>query len=145
MLTEVIYTLGESTLDYDPSIPCLIFKHRGFMVSSEFRTFLNKALELIKEKKQKHEVFGWVSNLVESDVFQEEDMLWVANDFNPLAYQTGLRYVAFVLTEDEYALASVSAETYQDYSEKEMGERIIHQNFKDEESAKNWLREVLSN
>lgn len=144
MQTEVLYTLGKSILDYDPSIPCLTFKHKGFMISSEFRTFLNKALELIKEKKQEHEIFGWVSNLAESDAFLEEDMLWVANDFNPRAYQAGLRYVAFVLTEDEYALANVSAETYTEYSLEEMGEQIVNRNFTDEELAKAWLREVLN-
>ncbi|GAA0195862.1 hypothetical protein GCM10009122_60190 [Fulvivirga kasyanovii] len=145
MQTIRLYTLGKSTLEYDVAVPCLIFRHIGFMDSTEFRTFLNKALELAVERKEEGEMFGWVTNLTESDAFLEEDMVWAANDFEKQAHEKGLRAVAFVLNQDAYALSSISGEIFVESSEERGSEEVKHMNFKDEESAKAWLKEVLNN
>ncbi|GAA0195878.1 hypothetical protein GCM10009122_60210 [Fulvivirga kasyanovii] len=144
MKIETFYTQGESTLNYDPSVPCIIVNNVGFATSEEFRALLNKGLEFLIEKQKIHGKIGWLSNLVQADAYSEDDMKWVATDFDARAYEAGVRHVSFVLAEDAYAFANFSAETYQKYSQEEIGEKIVIRNFKDEASAKAWLREVLS-
>ncbi|GAA0195855.1 hypothetical protein GCM10009122_60180 [Fulvivirga kasyanovii] len=144
MKIERLYSIGAYTVDYDPSVPCLIIDNVGFITSQEFRTLLDKSLEIFEEKKKIHGKMGWLPNLTKADVFLEDDMKWMASYFNPRAHKAGLRHMAFVLSEDEYAAASFSVESYQEYSEEEVGDQIINRNFKDEESAKAWLREVLN-
>ena len=40
------------TLEYDPSVPCVIATFNGFMSSEQFREFLTAGLDLMIEKKK---------------------------------------------------------------------------------------------
>ncbi|MBL6447707.1 hypothetical protein JMN32_15420 [Fulvivirga sp. 29W222] len=142
MQTEILYQLEESIIEYDPSVPCIIGRHIGFHMSNEFRQFLDKGLELMVEKMKEHGKVAWVANLHQSDVIIEEDNIWAAEDWTPRALKAGICHTAFVLHEDEYALANMNQEVYQDQIAKNQNEMIIGR-FKDEESAKAWLREML--
>lgn len=145
MKTEALYTLGESTIVYDPSVPCMIATHVGFQTSEEFRTFLNKGLELMIEKIKEKGTMAWLPNIRNFDALDERDLQWAAADWNERAYLAGIKHVAFVLADDDYDLATIGAETYVEagQSQKEKPQMTTRM-FKDEESAKAWLREVLN-
>ncbi|MBL6446708.1 hypothetical protein JMN32_10320 [Fulvivirga sp. 29W222] len=143
MSVTTIYTMGKSRIEYDPSVPCLIARHIGFELSHEHREFLNKGLELLIEKKKEQGKIAWVPDLRLSDAIMEEDSMWAVNDWSPRALAAGVKHVAFILSEDEFALASMASETYNDAIKND--EQMQVGNFRDEESAKEWLRESFSN
>lgn len=144
MQIEILYTLGESIIEYDPSVPCIIGRHIGFHLSSEFRQFLNKGFELMVEKMGEQEKMAWVANLKQSDVITEDDNVWAAEDWTSRLLEAGIHHIAFVLHDDEYALANLSEEIYKNQITHNKKGMVAGQ-FKDEVSAKNWLREALSN
>ncbi|GAA0195849.1 hypothetical protein GCM10009122_60170 [Fulvivirga kasyanovii] len=120
-------------------------RHVGFLDGAEIRYCLNKGLELMIEKRKEYGRIAWLVDLREGDAVAEADLQWIAADWNARLLEAGICYVAFVLSEDDYAFSSVSAESYQGFSEEEVGDQVINRNFQNEESAKAWLREVLSN
>lgn len=139
-----LYTIRDTSIFYDPSVPCLLAVHVGFMTHLEFREFLDIALDLMKEKKKEHGKMAWMVNLRKSDAANSEDISWLISDWNVRYSQLGMKYVAFVVPEDEYTMGSMNAELYTEASGKENSEKVIIKMFKNEESGKVWLREVLN-
>lgn len=145
-MQTTLYTLGESTIGLDPSVPCLVIKQVGFLTSEEFRQLQEKALDLYIAKKKEHGKLASISNIEKSDAIDMESLKWAAEDLAPRHYQAGNRYSAVILPEDEYALASMNAEIFMEESGKKITEpQMETRMFKDEESAKIWLREALNN
>ncbi|GAA0195893.1 hypothetical protein GCM10009122_60230 [Fulvivirga kasyanovii] len=143
MQTIRLYTLGESTIDFDPSVPCIVVKQIGFLTSDEFREIQEKALDLYVVKKKEYGKLAWLSNIQESDAVEMESLKWAAEDLTPRSYQAGNRYSAVVLPEEEYTMASMNAEIYTEESVRKANEQKIETRmFKDEASAKMWLRMV---
>lgn len=95
------------------------------------------------EKMSESGKMAWVANLQESDVITEEDNVWAAEDWTARILKKGISYIAFVLHEDEYTLANMSQEIYEEQITQNKNEMVVGR-FKDEESAKAWLREVLN-
>lgn len=52
--SEVIrlHTKENGTLDYDASVPCIIFSPIGFLTDEEFKAFLNLGLQIMIERKK---------------------------------------------------------------------------------------------
>ncbi|WP_221408956.1 hypothetical protein [Ohtaekwangia koreensis] len=48
-----LHTQKYGTLDYDPSVPCIIATHFGYATNDEFRSLLNLGLSYAIEKKKK--------------------------------------------------------------------------------------------
>lgn len=140
MKGNILYKLEESTIEYDSSVPCIIARHVGFLLSEEFRQFINIELELMIEKKKVHRTIASLTNLKASDAITEEDTAWAAEDWTPRALKAGITHLAFVVNDDVYNLSTISAETYSDHISHKNA--IIVAYFKDEESAKIWLRSV---
>jgi hypothetical protein len=46
------------SLEFDPSVPCVVATFVGFMTSDQFRQFLMRGLDLMIEKKKKQERFS---------------------------------------------------------------------------------------
>lgn len=146
METNILFTLGESTINYDPAVPCLVARYVGFHTIEEFRQFMNKGLELLIEKKKVHGRIGWLPDIREGDAQADDGLEWVATDWTIRALAAGISHVAFVLPEDDYTIPEMNAETYAETAQAEIdGEQMTTRMFKDEASAKAWLREALSN
>ena len=142
MQTMRLYTLGESTIDFDPSVPCIVVKQIGFLTSDEFREIQEKGLDLYAVKKKEYGKLAWLSNIQESDAVEMESLKWAVEELTPRCYQAGNRYSAVVLPEEEYSMASMNAETFEENMDQK--EPLLNiRRFKDEELAKAWLREVL--
>ena len=143
-MQTTLYTQGASTIDFDPSVPCLVISQVGFLTGEEFRQLQEKALELYMAKKKEHGKLASISNIIESDAIDMESLKWAAEDLAPRHYQAGNRYSAVILPEDEYALATMNAEIFMEESGKKTTEPHMETRmFKDIKSAKAWLEEVL--
>jgi hypothetical protein len=51
MITR-IYEKEYVTIDYDPSVPCLVATTLKFMLLEEFKSYLDFALDFMKERKK---------------------------------------------------------------------------------------------
>ena len=142
MRTILHSTRNVSTIEYDPTVPCLIDTVTEFLYSAEFREHMNKGLELLIEKKKDHGEIGWLANTKSIVVFQEDDTKWIIEDWHPRLVEAGIRHIAMVLPEDELVLMSndVFDENYNTPVDK-----LTIKLFKDLDSAREWLMKSLKN
>lgn len=145
MESDILYSINESTTTYEPSVPCIITRHKGFLTDEEFRPWMENALELFIEKKEEKGQMGWITDGSEADALSEQSLMWLAEDLNVRCFNSGLTHLALILPEDKYAMGGMNADIYCEESKAKSTDKIITQFFKDEESAKAWLREALSN
>ncbi|WP_185155858.1 hypothetical protein, partial [Fulvivirga kasyanovii] len=112
-----------------------------FMTSDEFREQMNVGLQLLKEKKSEMSKIAWLADARNQEVISQEDIAWIASNWNARVFEVGVRHIALVPAEDE--LSSMSIETYIDSSEgAKLTKGLIIRQFIDVESAKKWLRDM---
>lgn len=136
-----LHTQDHGTLDYDPSVPCIIATHIGFMLDDEFKSFLNLGLEFMIEKKKIHGKIAWLPDTTQMAGSAVEE--WTVNNWNPRALASGIEYVAFVLSDNVFGQMQVHNYVdliAEDQSDRKMKTKV----FTDLKSAKDWLRESLS-
>ena len=127
------------TLEYDPAVPCITATFNGFMNSDQFKSFLNKGLDLLIEKKKVHGKILWLADTRNHVVQPEKDTNWVAEDWNVRALKAGIRHVAFVLPVNAFGGAAVK-----NYAKKnEVQEnRMIVEMFQEVSTAKEWFQKI---
>ncbi|WP_333819197.1 hypothetical protein [Ohtaekwangia sp.] len=128
-------------VEYDASIPCIVLTVSGFMTSEQFRFLLNKGLEHYITKKKDHDKLLWVADTRKHAVHSDEDMRWVADDWNPRALAAGLRYMAFVLPENVFG--DLTLKKYAQHTEKR-NDDLVMEMFGDLQAAKAWCKEVVA-
>ncbi|HTJ48470.1 MAG TPA: hypothetical protein VL443_03370 [Cyclobacteriaceae bacterium] len=140
MRTILHSTRSVSTIEYDPTVPCLIDTVTEFLYSVEFKEHMNKGLELLIEKKKDHGEIGWLANTKSVVVFPDDDTKWIIEDWFPRLVEAGIRHIAMVLPEDELVLMSndVFDENYD-----EVAKELVIKHFKDIDSAREWLAKSL--
>jgi hypothetical protein len=127
------------TLEYDATVPCITATFNGFMNSEQFRSFLNKGLDYLIEKKKNHDIILWLADTSKHVVQPDADTTWVANEWNPRAIKRGIRHIAFVLPESVFG--SMSVKKYTENSEKK-GDEMIVQMFGTVQTAKDWFKKI---
>lgn len=139
MITR-IYEREYVTLDYDPSVPCIVATHLKFMLVEEFKSHLDFALDFMKGKIKETGRMLFLADTTLSPAADTEAVKWTAEDWTPRALEAGIKHVAFVLPENEWSKMSVD-----EYTEagKKNGMDITY--FQDLESAKNWFRDMSIN
>lgn len=125
------------TLEYDSTVPCITATFNGFMSSEQFRSFLNKGLDYLIEKKKLHDKILWLADTRKHVVQPDKDTTWVAESWNPRALQGGIHHVAFVLPENVFGNASVKR--YADGNAKQKDQMEV-QMFGDLDAAKKWFK-----
>ncbi len=60
-------------LEYDSTVPCITASFNGFMSSEQFRSFLNKGLQLLIEKKKEHDKILWLADTTKHVVQSDKD------------------------------------------------------------------------
>lgn len=139
---ERLYSIDNGTsLDFDPSEPCIIASWVGFAMSEEFRSLLDKSIEFIEEKAEIYGKVGWISDYGQGEMVMDEDVKWAAENWTGRAHKAGLRYIALIIPGNSFL--EMAANDFTETTEK-IGE-ITTRQFLDLEPAKAWLREALSN
>ncbi|SKC65213.1 STAS/SEC14 domain-containing protein [Ohtaekwangia koreensis] len=137
-----LHTQEIGTLDYDPSVPCIIATHIGYILDEEFRDFLNLGLKFLIEKKKTHGKIAWLVDASQLEANLSEE--WAVRDWNPRALAEGIQHVAFVLPSDVFG--KIPVQNYVDLNEQNQSSaKMVTAIFEDIESAKEWLRESLRN
>lgn len=130
-----LHTAEYGTLDYDPSIPCIIATHIGFATDDEFKDLLNLGLVYAVEKKNDYGKISWLADtlLMDGNTMAE----WSAKDWSPRVVAAGIYHIAFVSPND--VLAQLQIGEYITL----LPSRMKTVSFVDVKSAKEWLLEVM--
>jgi len=131
-----LYEEKYGTPEYDPTVPCITATFSGFLNSEQFKSFLNKGLDHLIEKKRIHGMILWLADTRKHVVQPEKDTNWVAEDWNPRALKEGIRHVAFVLPENLFGDLSIKK-----YAQKNDAQenKMTVQMFGDVKAAKDWF------
>ncbi|WP_160143784.1 hypothetical protein [Chryseolinea soli] len=140
MITKV-YDREYVTLDYDPSVPCVIATSFKFMTLDEFKLQLNFGLNFMKQRIRETGRMLWLPDITLASTCDREGVKWVREDWTPRAFEAGIRHMALVASESEWAKMGLNHDT-DDAEEKGMGMTTAF--FKDVESAKKWFSNMKS-
>jgi hypothetical protein len=139
MITK-LYTTESGSIDFDPSVPCLISTYNGFIGSEDFRNQGEFGLEMIQQKIRKYGKIAWIGDLSKSEIFDDEDVEWTGLEWSTKAYALGLHYRAIVMPESVFAAINV-----RDFIARhdERKDPLIIKSFTDIASAKAWCKQCL--
>lgn len=134
-----LYVADEIYFDFDPTVPCFIDEKVGFLLSEEFRLGMEGGIQLLKEKIKEHSSIGWIANLSKANVFDPEDSKWIIEHWTPAAVEAGLKYVAYIEPESDFAMEKLTRYI----KEPVLYKGMVINSFRDIEMAKTWLRSQL--
>ncbi len=116
---------------FDESINTGIGNWNGFVSGEEYKTGLNKALELLKEKK----THKWIGNLSNMEAITEEDQRWANEVWFPNALAAGMKRLGVVVSKDIFNQMSV-----EEMLNKVESLDLVTQYFDNLENAKAWMK-----
>lgn len=140
---EILYEGSWGRIEYIPTIPCLHYMIKGFLLSDEVKECYNTLLKLFSERQELHNHrMALLTDARHGEPLLKEDIEWLVNDWIPRLIQAGVNVSAVVLPRDEWAMISVqlAQETL-----KENKNSLTQMFFDDTKTAIAWLKEVLSN
>ena len=129
-----LHTQEHGTLDYDPSVPCIIATHIGFAPDDEFKNLLNLGLAFAIEKKKTNSKIGWLANTLLMDGNTTAE--WAASEWNPRLVAEGIYHLAFVSPKDVFAEMQIREYVI-------LSPKMKTASFEDVDAAKEWLRASL--
>lgn len=112
-------------------IQCVYLQWNGFVIGSEYRAALNKAVELLEQK----EAQNWIGDISNLGVVSETDQKWTNEDWTPRLLKTKLKNMALILPESFVARISVNNIISEFKS-------LNVKYFSDFEDAANWLKKI---
>lgn len=138
-----IYEQKYVTLDYEPSIPCVISTSLRFMMLKEFKSQLNFGYNFMKEKNEETGRMVWIADATLAETFNENDVKWLVEDWTRYIETIGIRYLALVVPESEFA--QIAIDDYNNRANESKGKKVLNITFfKDVESAKKWFGDMNS-
>jgi hypothetical protein len=120
------------TIEYDPTLKCVIQTWKGFAGSENFRAAILKTIEVFEQR----EAQSIISNTQNSKVVSPADADWVAGYANPILISHGLRKIAFIVPENVFARRSVDH-----FRDETKGQALATQYFADLATARAWVSE----
>lgn len=133
---------SSGSIEFDPSTSVIIARFTGYMKSDVFKNFLNQGLDFITEKKENSRPILWLADTSAHKIQPESDTAWVAEDWNPRAFDAGLRHVAFILPESVFGKMSV--DNYAKINDTNDDSKMNIGFFDNEDKAKNWFLEITN-
>ena len=119
------------TIEYDPTLKCVIQTWKGFAGSQKFRASLLKTLEVFETQ----EATSIINNTQHSKVVAAEDLDWSAREIDPKLIECGLRKIALIVPQDRFTRHSLA------HFRQNSGEHFVIQHFADLDEAKAWIAE----
>jgi len=130
----IYYQDSSTTIEWDDLTGAVISTRTGFVKGDPYRRPLDKAIELIKEKKA-HKCFIDDRN---APVIDPVDLEWFSTNWGPRAIAAGLRWMAVVMPSTLLAKMQIDRKTKA--SPAPAGTEMRYFDHVDE--AKTWLRSV---
>jgi hypothetical protein len=124
------YTVPHLTVKWDKSLQAVVMDWHNFASNEEYRTGLNKGLELVERKDAEY----WLADLREMETVAKEDQEWSNEEWFPRALETTLSHMAII--QPESVVANMSVENIMN----EVGDGAITTHYFDNrDDAEEWL------
>ncbi len=129
---QIYYEKPNVVVGWDEEVGCSYIKWKGFAYGEDFKTALNKVVQILSEKQgTKH-----LTNLEKSRVVSQDGREWIGRDWLPRARAAGLKHTAFVLPKSELAQTSLNRTL------EGAPNRSSDAYFDNEEAAREWLKSL---
>lgn len=102
-MKQTLYQRAFVTIILDTDIPAIYEEWHGSVSTSEFKTTLEKKLELYKELKGQHENLEWMVKLRGLKV-AAQGQTWANEEFHPRLYPAGIKRIAVTIPEEAFHL-----------------------------------------
>ncbi|RYY13358.1 MAG: hypothetical protein EOO36_15975 [Cytophagaceae bacterium] len=124
-----------------PEVPCLIVAWYSFANSEQFRSLMNRGLELYTAEAQRTRPLGWLADTRGVSAIRVADQEWLEKDWNPRAYAAGIHHVSFVVPETVFGQMAVS--NYSNNAVSNATYAITPDQHRTLAEAKDWLHNEL--
>jgi hypothetical protein len=94
-------------ISLDPSIPALINRHVGFYTTEEFKTGVEKIVELYGQKAPAYGYLHYISDNRNMPATAPESIEWVSNYFPTEMSKKGLKGVIVLVPHDIFASMNI--------------------------------------
>lgn len=135
---KMLYETQQVKFYIDESIPCLVNEWYGFIKSEQFREYILKLVDLLKEHHSHYGQLNMLADTRELRILPPKDIEWVNQNINPLYMKNGANFEAFLVPKDKYGEMSVDRYIRQT---TQYGDFIV-QLFDSLDKAKAWLKSV---
>jgi hypothetical protein len=139
--SKMLYETQHVKFYIDESIPCLVNEWHGFVISEQFREYILKLADVLKEHHSQYGQLNMLADTRELQVIPPKDIEWVNQNINPLYVENGAGFEAFLVPEDEYGKMSINRYIRQT---TQHGDFIV-QLFNSLDKANAWLKSVYPN
>jgi hypothetical protein len=139
MITRLCSMQG-GALDFDTSVPCFVTRYTDYMMSNDFRELNLFSVTQLDKKATEHRHLTWIVDMKMAEVFNDDDVKWADNKFNPELYARGIRFMAIVVPSD--VMANMNMDDYVRANNQSQNPFVMKL-CADIESARQWCREVL--
>ncbi|SEU06160.1 hypothetical protein [Hymenobacter actinosclerus] len=124
-----------------PEVPCLIGQWHTFANRQQFRSLMDRGLDLYIQESHRTQPLGWLADTRQISAITPDDQNWLRTDWNPRAYAAGIRHVSFVAPESVFGQMAVQGYTANTQSADAYAIEVVHHQTLPE--AKQWLRRAL--
>ncbi|RFP66086.1 hypothetical protein D0N36_05015 [Hymenobacter lapidiphilus] len=124
-----------------PEVPCLIVQWHTFANRQQFRSFMDRSLELYIQEGQRTRPLGLLGDTRQVGAVTPDGQNWLRTNWNPRAYAAGIRHMGFVASESIFGQISVQSYTDNTEAANAYAINIAHYNTLPE--AKQWLHQAL--
>ena len=125
-------------LEFDPTIPCIIWTPLDFMSGDQWKEPFIKGVEFFEKKIQEVPHLEWLNDTRKLKSVKIGDVQWVDQWVNPRVKEAGLKKNAFVLPDDIFAKMSIRA--YIRFTETRKDSNFQIKGFESVANAKMWLK-----
>ncbi|WP_373229210.1 hypothetical protein [Cohnella sp.] len=128
----IYYESPQAKVSWNEAVKAVIFEWKSFAQGEQYRTPINKILDLAVQKQSKKVLY----DCRKMSAISQDDQNWVAQDWYARSIEAGINYSAIVLPEKVIAKSSVNRVTSALDSSKTSEE------FDNLEEAVQWLSKI---
>lgn len=130
---------GDVLLSSD--VPCVVVRWHSFANSAQFRALMDQALEQFQQHSVQTWPLGWLMDSRQMSALVPADQYWLETDWNPRAFQAGIRHVGIVSSENIFG--RIAAQVYTANTIAREDYTLEPAMFATAEEARRWLRQNL--
>jgi hypothetical protein len=95
------------TVEFDESIPCVVWKPTGFIPSEDFTNSFQAGVNFIRDNHKTLSITRWLNDGRKYSGANPLDVLWLNKNVNDPGVEYGVTKNAFILPEDPFARLSI--------------------------------------
>ena len=134
----VIYEDKLVKLEFDESIPCVVWQPIEFMEGEQFRRPFLIGMDFVERKIVDLPNLTWLNDTRKLRAVKTDDVKWLNANVNDRVAKFGARKVAFVLPENIFGKMSVKL--YVEFTSRRTNNTLNIKAFNNLEKARTWLK-----